>query len=211
MMYSYVVGSQPLRPPLERLALIEGTDEKMSVVEPLPLRLDVLRGGWLTADETMIWDEFQAMPLDEIAESDVVAVFGAAGGGIAAYVWKCRPAHMILVEADKTNRRLLEMTWRDARGVSIMDRDPVQALPEILAKHLPSIAVLNLTGRETEPEVVQVLARPNASLDILCIRYAKMSPRARALHEMLLTWHEGTMRWRTRKHDGPSMTRLYVR
>jgi hypothetical protein len=177
-----------------------------------PVRLDSLRGGWLTPDEAVVWDEFQTMDFGGlINESDVVAVFGAAGGGIAAYVRQYHPAHLILVEDSRANRHLLEMSWRGARGVSIMDRDPVEALSVIITNHQPSVAILNLGGRETEPAVIAALAQPNESLDLLCVRYRRMNERARALDDVIRTWHDGELRWSTREHNGPLVTQLYVR
>ena len=177
-----------------------------------PVRLDSLRGGWLTPDEAAVWDEFAAMPFSEnVNESDVVAVFGAAGGGIAAYIRQHHPAHLILVEEDKDNRHLLEMSWRGARGVSIINRDPAQAMAEILDAHLPSVAVLDLAGHMIRPEVIGALVRENESLDILCLRFGEMTEQARNIDAVLRTWHDGDLRWHARRHYGPLSTCLYVR
>ena len=177
-------------------------------------RLDSERGAWLTAAEAAIHDQFQAMALGEIIDiRDMVVLLGAAGGGIAASLRHCVPAHLMLVESDRANRRLLDMSWNGARGVSIVDADPVEKMREIFLHQHPSVAVLNFPDRLTEVEVVTTLSQPNEGLEVLIVVYpVTPTEQHEGLDEMLRTWHDDErLRWYVRDHDGPPNAEIYVR
>jgi len=176
------------------------------------VHLDSERGAWLTVAEAQAHDEFTRVITGLIDFPDVAVLFGAGGGGIAACLRRCHPSHLILVEDDRDNRKLLDMSWKGVRGVALVDRDPVEAMPEILAQQQPSVAVLNIPERLTEPRVIRTLAQPNESLEILVIVYP-MTPleQHEGLDEMLRTWHTPELRWFVKDHDGPINIELYIR
>jgi hypothetical protein len=162
-------------------------------------RLDETRGGaWLTPSEARRHDFLTTTSGGLIDKVDAAAVFGAGGGGVAAYLRHVsHVASLTLVEDDASGLIALRNTYTGARGVTIVEADPVEALDDVIRQRQPSVVILDLRGREVEPPVVRVLAQPLDRVEVLWVIYGPEtdSERAAGLDEMIRTWHSDELRW----------------
>lgn len=176
----------------------------MTVIEiPDEVRLDVRRGGWMGDAGVSEWEMLTHSPLAaQLDKPDAAVVFGGGGGGAAAYIRQQGVAHMFVVESDPAVMRLLDMSWESARGVSLLERDPVRSITEVVELYVPSVVVLNLRGRECEPATVMALTQPLESVEVLCIIWgAPHSDRAGGIDDLLPIWHEGELAWERCESD----------
>lgn len=161
------------------------------------LSLDPLRDAWLTPRESANWDAFALVSqFSVIGEGDVAVVFGAASGGIAAWLLNDRHvANLVVVEDREEHDLALRRNFHGRTGVTRITDDPADSMASIIRDVWPTVVVIDLAERVTERDVVMSLADENESVDIIIVIYEPLDERAEALHSMLLTWHDEDRRF----------------
>lgn len=159
----------------------------MTVIDA-DLSLDPQRDAWLTPRESANWDAFALLnQFSLIGESDVAAVFGAASGGIAAWLLNDRQvANVIIVENRDEHDIALRRNFHGRTGVTICHDDPAASLGSIVTDVWPTVVVLDLEERTTDRDVVMALADDLPSIEILIVIFEPYDDRAEGLHNMIL-------------------------
>lgn len=163
------------------------------------LSLDPERDAWLTYRESENWHALERAPdlcRSSIHEGDVAVVFGAASGGIAAWLLnERRVGHLIVVEDGDEHTIALRRNFEGRMGVSRVTDDPAASMRAIIDESWPTVVVTDLLERTTDRDVVMSLADENESVEIIIVVYDPYDERAQSLHNMLLTWHDEDRRF----------------